>query len=235
MSGIDADVLKWIKRIAFGCRKCRIVLAFLVIFCAPACTAPDPAAGEAIPAPQGQVLFSDDFSDPQSGWETWSENGSMVIYQDGGLRILVNQPQYDYWSRPGKRYADTRLEVDAVKLAGPDNNDYGLICRHKDRDNYYAFLIGSDGYAGVLKVYQGVYTLLNHQTLEFQAAVNQGPAMNHLRAECIGSTLSMYINEQKVFEVQDQDMIEGEVGVIAGAYDQPGVDVIFDNFAILQP
>jgi hypothetical protein len=68
-------------------------------------------------------------------------------------------------------------------------------------DNYYAFLIGSDGYAGVLKVYQGVYTLLNHQTLEFQAASTR-PGMNHLRAECIGSTLSMYINEQKVFEVQ---------------------------------
>ncbi len=53
MSGIDADVLKWIKRIAFGCRKCRIVLAFLVIFCAPACNRPDPAVGETISGSPG--------------------------------------------------------------------------------------------------------------------------------------------------------------------------------------
>jgi len=56
----------------------------------------------------GVVLYQDDFSNPNSGWDTWNQNGSLVAYQDGGLRILVNEIQYDYWSRPGVYFYDSR-------------------------------------------------------------------------------------------------------------------------------
>jgi hypothetical protein len=46
-------------------------------------------------------VYSDNFSNPNSGWDTWSQDGSAVVtYQDGTLRIYVNEPQYSYWSRP---------------------------------------------------------------------------------------------------------------------------------------
>ena len=46
----------------------------------------------------GNVLFMDDFSDPSSGWETWTEpSGSMVAYQNGGLRMYVAEKEFDYW------------------------------------------------------------------------------------------------------------------------------------------
>jgi len=63
----------------------------------------------------------DDFSNPKSGWPSWiSGNGSLIAYQAGGLRMLVNQAQSDLlaWpAQPGVNFNNARIEVDTVKLA----------------------------------------------------------------------------------------------------------------------
>jgi hypothetical protein len=35
--------------------------------------------------------------------------------------------------------------------------------------------------------------------------------------------------------VQDATLNAGDVGLLAGTFDQPGVDAIFDNFVALKP
>ncbi|HMD88942.1 MAG TPA: hypothetical protein VKF38_07245 [Anaerolineaceae bacterium] len=183
----------------------------------------------------GVVLYQDDFSNPSSGWDTWNQNGSLVAYQDGGLRILVNEIQYDYWSRPGVYFNDSRAEVDARKLAGPDDNDFGIQCRYRDQNNYYAFLISSDGYFGIVKVKDGKYAIISGTSLQFSDAIQKGQASNHLRAECIGQNLTLAVNGQKLAEAQDADFSSGEIGLTAGAYNTPGVDVRFDHFVVYKP
>jgi hypothetical protein len=186
--------------------------------------------------PSGNVLFKDDFSDPSSGWETWSEpSGSMVAYQNGGLRIFIAEKQFDYWSRPGKRMEDVHLEVDVIKLGGPDDNDFGLICRYQDRDNFYAFLASSDGYAGILKVKEGKYNILTGTQMTYSEAIGKGATQNHLRADCNGSTLSLSANGKKILDVQDTDFKTGEIGLIAGTGDTGGADLYFDNFWAYKP
>jgi hypothetical protein len=59
--------------------------------------------------------------------------------------------------------------------------------------------------------------------------------MNHLRADCVGNTLTFYINFTQVAVALDADLLAGDVGVLAGAFSAPGVDVLFDNFLVLQP
>jgi len=183
----------------------------------------------------GQVLFLDDFSNPSSGWNTWNDNVSMVAYQDGILRFLINQPNCDYWSRPRKYFEDVRLEVDAARLAGPDNNDFGLICRFSDRDNFYAFLISSDGYAGIVRVQAGVYTVISGQNMQYNKLIQPGYVSHHLGADCVQSNLTLFINGERALEAQDFVHTAGEVGLMAGAYDQPGVDITFDNFVAKSP
>jgi hypothetical protein len=34
---------------------------------------------------------------------------------------------------------------------------------------------------------------------------------------------------------KDSDFKNGDVGLLAGAFTQPGVDVLFDHFIVLQP
>jgi hypothetical protein len=182
------------------------------------------------------AVFEDDFASPDSGWETWADaNGSFVAYQNGGLRILVKDKQFDYWSRPGKRFVDAHIEVDAIKLAGPNDNDLGLICRYQDRNNFYAFLVSSDGYAGILKVDEGKYRVISGTQLNASGNVKQGEALNHLQADCIGQSLALHVNGQVVAQAQDAGFAAGEVGVIAGTNATPGVDIFFDNFVVSKP
>ncbi len=184
----------------------------------------------------GAVIFKDDFSDPSSGWETWNEpSGSMVAYQNGGLRVFIAEKEFDYWSRPGKRVSDVRMEVDVIKLGGPDDNDFGLICRYQDRDNFYAFLTSSDGYAGILKVKEGKYVMISGDKMVYSESIHKGATQNHVRADCSGSTLTMYANSKQILSVQDQDFRTGEIGVIAGTGAEAGADLYFDNFWAFKP
>lgn len=182
------------------------------------------------------VLMVDNFEDPLSGWKTWlGEDGSSVDYSDGALRIFVNKAQFDYWSVAGKNYADVHLEADITKGEGPDDNDYGLICRYQDPDNFYAFVISSDGYAGVIKVKDGNYRVLSGDSLQYSEVIQRGSGANRLKAICAGPVLSFSVNGDQLFELTDEDFTEGDVGVIAGAYDTPGVEILFENFAALKP
>ncbi len=183
----------------------------------------------------GGTLYFDDFSDDSSGWDTWSDEKSQAAYDQGGLRMRVSQANYDTWSRPGRRYGDARIAVDTTRLGGPDNNNYGILCRYSNRSNFYALVISSDGYAGILKVKEGKYQILSGEALSYQEAVRQGGEMNVIGAECVGDRLALYANGNLLLEAQDADFSDGEVGLIAGSFDETGVDILFDNFYVIQP
>ncbi len=187
------------------------------------------------PAQSGDVLFWDDFSNPDSGWDTWSDDGSLVAYQDGGLRIFIAQPHYDYWSRPGRRFEEVRLAVEAVKLDGADDNHFGLLCGYQDARNYYSFLISSDGYAGIVKVKDGAAQIISDAVMTYSEVIRQGDATNFIGADCDGGVLVMHVNGFRLFETSDSDYRGGEIGVIAGSYRFPGVDILFKNFVASKP
>ncbi len=215
-------------------KKIALVLALAIVIAGCSMKSLDQNANAAVQS--GNILFKDDFSDPSSGWETWNEpSGSMVAYQNGGLRIYIAEKQYDFWSRPGKRVSNVRLEVDAIKLGGPDDNDFGLICRYQDRDNFYAFLASSDGYAGILKVKEGKYTAIGGSQMTYSESIRRGAAQNQLRADCNGLGLALYVNGQLVVEAMDQEFQTGEIGLIAGTGEIAGADLYFDNFKAYKP
>lgn len=217
-------------------KRIRILLVFLTLVLIGAGCSNLPVGDQTRKAAAGsQVLFADGFSDASSGWSTWSGQDSSVGYQGGGLLFTIQRAGYDYWSRPGRRYADTRIEVDATHVGGPDNNDYGIICRYRNRENFYSFVISSDGYFGILRVLEGAYQVLSGGQMQFSPAVQQGQAANHLRADCRGESLALYANGQLLAEVTDTSFKSGEVGLIAGSYDQPGVEIFFDDFIVLKP
>lgn len=113
----------------------------------------------------GNILFSDDFSDPPSGWGIWTRDGASVDYYEEGLRIQVSEPQYDFWSVAGLNFEDVIIEVDATTLGGPDDNDFGIICRYQDKDNFYMLVVSSDGYYGIAKMRGGQYSMIGAQQL----------------------------------------------------------------------
>jgi hypothetical protein len=202
----------------------------LVIFaCAfPAITTPITAA------PSGTTLFKDDFSSPASGWDHTKYAQGIMDYDGGGYRILVNTLQANFWSTPHKDFSDVRMEVDAGKLAGPDENRIGLICRSNGKA-YYFFIISSDGYYGLGIFTNGQAALLGQSEMQSSPKINTGMAINHLRADCNGDDLAFYVNGSKLADVHDPTLQHGDVGLLAGSFNQPGVDIVFDNFVVIKP
>lgn len=184
--------------------------------------------------PSGTVLFQDDFTEPTTGWDRYMVAEGIMDYDSGGYRILVNALETNFWATPRKNFTDVRVEVDTGKLAGPDENRIGLICRYSNA-NYYFFIITSDGFYALGLFKDGVATLLGQSEMLSSSNINKGLAVNHLRADCIGDTLTFYVNGFQVAQTQDSSLVSGDVGMLAGTFNTTGVDVIFDNFVTLQP
>lgn len=187
-------------------------------------------------AQSGDILLQDDFSNPQSGWRTAANEVGLAEYTPDGLfHIRVDAPSYNFWSTPGLNVSNVIMEVDSLKLSGPEINRIGLICRYQNPQNYYFFIISTDGYYGVGKVKDGVSTLLAQTQMERNGAVQSGAAINRLRGECVGNTLIFYVNQKPLAIVDDPDFPSGDVGLLAGAFDEAGVDVYFDNLTVTKP
>jgi len=155
-------------------------------------------------------------------------------YDGGGYRMLVNALNTNFWSTPHKDFTDVRMEVDAGKLGGPDENRIGLICRFSGGD-YYFFLISSDGFYGIGIFKGGQAILLGQSEMQASSYIKTGLAVNHLRADCTGNTLTFYVNGFQIASAQDSTLKSGDVGLLVGTFTQPGVDVILDNFVVLKP
>jgi hypothetical protein len=208
-----------------------LFLIALSLACAYLPSAPG-AQGESFPS--GTVLFQDDFAKATTGWDRLMTAEGIMDYDGGGYRILVNTLQTNFWSTPHKNFSDVRIEVDAGKLGGPDENRVGVLCRLTGSD-YYFFMITNDGYYGMGVYANGQAVLLGQNEMQTSSNIKTGLAVNHLRADCIGNTLAFFINGFQVAQAQDSTLASGEVGLLAGTFAQPGVDVIFDSFVVLQP
>lgn len=184
----------------------------------------------------GSILYQDDFSRPKSGWDRYEDDVYRVDYTQGAYRFHVFAADTEVWARPHFILPDVQVEVIATKVGGPDDNIYGLICRYQDADNFHFFVISSDGYAGIGAHRNGVSALLNEDTLQPAAVVQTGNMSNLIRAVCDGSELRLHVNGVLVARAQaEENWPEGDVGLIVGTFDQPNVEIDFDNFSITKP
>jgi hypothetical protein len=181
------------------------------------------------------VLFQDDFSDEDSGWDQYRDSLAITDYEDGGYRIYVNESNYDVWANPGRSFTDVSVEVQATRVGGPEENDFGVICRYQDVDNFYFFIVGSDGYYGIGMVADGVQQLVGMDAMLISQGINKGSETNTIRADCVGDRLTLYANGTILADVRDSTLRSGDVGLIAGTFDDPGADILFDNFVVRQP
>jgi S1-C subfamily serine protease len=181
-----------------------------------------------------EILMQDDFSNPATGWWDITNGGA---YFDDGLRILVQKRQTDLFARTYQSFTNVRVEVDAMAIGGPNDNDYGVICRYQEATHeFYYFEITSDG-----KYQIGYYTAdrvqipLSNDQFKPSTAIQLGQMQNHIRAECDGKALILFVNGTQIAMVEDARLSEGSVGLIAGTWSTPGTDIQFDNFVVYKP
>lgn len=198
-----------------------------------ACTFGTPGTGDATPGPT--VLFQDDFSTKSNGWLQLRDADGITDFDQNGYRIQVQKTEWIFWSNPGLSLGNLKIDVDATKLGGPEENEFGIICRYVDESNFYFFTVTSDGYFSINKFLNGEDEFIGMEEFGTTDAVKSGNALNHLTAECNGSTLKLWVNGTLLAEAQDSSFTVGDVGLIAGTADTAGTDILFDNFVVTEP
>jgi hypothetical protein len=197
------------------------------------------AAGtEAPTASSKSEIFKDDFSDSSSGWDTITDATGTTDYSDGKYLITVPDANTYLYATPSSLADTTDVSIEVDILQSDDvAHDMGIICRYQDANNFYYLLVSSDGFFVIGKFKDGKEEFIG--TSEMRAdkggVINPGAADNHLRADCIGDTLTLYANGTKLFQAQDSDFTKGNVGLIAGSYDDTPISVYFDNFIVSKP
>ena len=182
------------------------------------------------------VLFSDDFSKTDKKWDQVNNTSASTDYYNNAYRITVNDTNSDAWSNPGKEsFTDVHIEVDATKNGGSDDNDFGIICRNTDVDQFYYAVISSDGYYGIMKMTSNGGKPIGSDSLLESDKIIQAAATNHIRFDCVGSTLTLYVNGTQIDQQTDPEYTTGNVGLIAGTFDTAGADILFDNLFVYKP
>ncbi len=128
--------------------------------------------------------------------------------------------------------------MDATKVDGDLDDDFGILCRYSGEPfapHYSFFYISSDGYAVIGRKDQSGSTYLYSEQMQPTGVIIPSYATNHLRADCIGSTLTLYGNGQMVAVATDSSLASGDVGLVGGTFDIPSSTFEFDNFVLYQP
>jgi hypothetical protein len=210
-----------------------------------------------VPATPGEVLYVATFDESPADWELY--NGRLSAQAvDGVLRVVVEVEDSLPYSTAAPYFSDFDLRVKSTATTGPLNNGYGVVFRVQDPDNYYVFFISSDGWYQVRREVDGEEKLLSDWVPS--PLVNQGlDASNDIRVVAQGDTFQFYINGELVElcipndpaaistyadsciegqmlpELVDDSIAEGQLGVIALTFDEPGVEVDFDNVLVFGP
>ena len=186
------------------------------------------------PTTEARLVYEDDFSDDDGFWYTETNDDFGFKYVDDGYQIYVNILNAPIWSIREVDINDVIVEVEAALLEGPEDGYYGVVCRHQGEDDYYSLVISPDGSYGIAKMENGEYEFLA-EGQDQSGIIHGGDASNRVRGECIGETLTLFANGQKLLEVNDDDLLSGDVGLLAGTRLSGGIEVLFTYFAILEP
>jgi len=166
------------------------------------------------------------------------------------------------WSALNRKFSDFDLRVTAQLAEGPDDqNQFGVIFRYRDPDNFYIFRITADGYYSLVKVQDGVQEKISDWGIS--EAIRQGNAPNVIRVVGQGETFRFYVNgeplplclrgenETSMWATwegpgvcytdeprplfRDGTFAQGKIALAAGTIDGSAVSVLFDDVVIVGP
>ncbi|MEZ4640864.1 MAG: hypothetical protein R2856_38885 [Caldilineaceae bacterium] len=193
---------------------------------------------EGVPPPVGgEVLFADDFSDPESGlWDDEEMSDWGMGYYDADNEMYVYElaaqsgPVYDYYA--DAELGDSFILQVALTYAGSWDNAYGLIFQLVDDESFYAVRISGDGYVLAEKVVDGEVETLIDWTVVEGIATGEGEA-NLLTIAANGEIYDIYVNERWVGSFTDGDLSGGVFGIVAENYNEAAASaILFDDLQV---
>ena len=181
------------------------------------------------------IIYEDDFSDPDRGWDVYADDSGEVWYEDDELHIL-NYADSDLatFSTPDLTVNEAVIEVDSYLVDGSAANWIRVGC-YVDSDNLYAANYSSDGWYIAGAWVDGEYT--RTAELAESDAIRQGVgAVNRTRFVCLEDHVEFWINDVLVVEYPVERALEGTVLLEVIAMEDTGeTEVAFDNLVVTAP
>lgn len=169
--------------------------------------------------------------DAAGDWKLSADAAAAVSVEDGALRVHVIEIGQVAWASASRVYSNFHLTVEATQVSGPDDNEYGVLVRMQDDQHFYAFSISGDGYARAARYNGAAWVVLGPDWTPSEA-IHQGAATNVLAVEAAGATLIFRVNGVNVIQIEDTTHPKGDIGLYAGAFNEGGVVITFDNLEV---
>jgi hypothetical protein len=174
--------------------------------------------------------FTDDFSDPDSGWDDKKGDDYDHGYVNG--EYFCREEKQNYTVRG--QYLDLEFDnfiyqAECRQVEGDSENEYGLIFRYVDQD-YYKFGITGDGYYHLSLRKGGEW--INVVDWTESTHIKHAGQANVLKVICAGQDISLYINDEYIITAQDSGLSKGQIGLFAGGWENMPTEARFDNVKV---
>jgi hypothetical protein len=170
-------------------------------------------------SPRGTVIFADDFSDPNSGWDTGTDEDSTYTYTPAGYSMTTHAPAIFLSYAPDDTpVQQVSLSITAAEAAGTDPDaGFGVSCRRgpdSASQLRYEFTVTGSG-RWFIERNQGDLSAQTPTTLH--AGPTQLPAGAQVTVSAVCATLAdgittrlaLFLNGTKVADTLDVSTVDG--------------------------
>jgi hypothetical protein len=195
-----------------------------------------PTLSPTVTSPVG-ILLEEDFNDddPYAPWmkkkgSNWATGIAKKMYF-----MSVYGPKIEITSaRTWLKLDEVRIEADITHNNG--NGYYGFHCRETPGGTYYTIFITTDGYYGFGENRNDKLTILESGPLPELDPPIDPKGTNHIRADCRGNALTLYVNDVAIDRTTVQGLGTGYVGMMIGTrLEDNRLTVYYDNLVIYAP
>jgi hypothetical protein len=181
----------------------------------------------------GDVIFSDDFSDPEL-WSLGKTGSGSAALGKNELTIAISEPgAYLYSLRQQTNLRDFYLEITASPNLCRSGDEYGLLLRVNENLEFYRFGLNCSGQVRLDKFFSGRAS--SPYPLTYSGAVPPGaPSISRLGVLARGKELTFFVNGQQVFVVEDPSLPSGTIGVFARSNGDTPVTINFSALEVFE-
>ncbi len=182
-----------------------------------------------------QVIFFDDLVTKQN-WYTYEDARYSFKYAADGYHVYNNIVKGLIWSIREQSFSAVGLEVSGTRVAGPADSYFGVVCNFSDDgDNYYALVLGDDGFYGLGLMESGEFKFLE-TGMDETGAIRRGMGQtNRLRGVCNNGKFLLYANSELLLDTWDDTLSSGIIGLVVGNQNNSGGEFRFNDFAVTYP
>jgi|GEM_PF-755935 len=178
-------------------------------------------------------LFAETFDNPNSGLPRGEQVDTRWGYVDGAYQLLISVANKMQTRLIAASFTDYDATIEA-RFASNKLGGYGLVAAARGANDYYTLMIdGAGRYTITRRSPQGTQVL---RDWTYSPAVNEGQAVNRLRAVQRGNEIAFYANDVLLKTVEDDGdpAAKRSIGLAAASF-STGTDVRFDNLRVCPP